>query len=303
MVLFSLLAVSGTIALGAPGANSPGSSVAGAGGTGSLAFASATAQGDFFGFALVPKQCQATDPGVPIFEGPPGRNQVALTFDDGPEAETLAFLDVLKEKDVEATFYVVGQLIPGNEAILQRAVAEGHSVGNHTLHHENVAEGGPLAKAEVNPTTRMITQATGLRPCTFRPPYGAYDTPLENFLKQEDLEMIRWNIDTQDALGALPETIFQEVKLNLQDGSIILMHDGGDNSQNTLSVLPRIIDYIRKQGYELVTIPEMLGLETDEPALAPVPVTIPPELQTETETDDQDTVESGDSATTGETVP
>ena len=293
MVGLALLAAAGTIALNAPGANAPGSALTGLGGTGSLTAASAKAQGAVVAQILIPKQCKAKTPGEPIFHGPENVNQVALTFDDGPVPNTLNFLNVLAEKDVKATFYVIGRYIPGNEDILRREVAEGHYVENHTLNHTDVAEGGELAKAEIDPTTRMITEATGLRPCTMRPPYGSYDPPLQNFLEKADLDMIRWDIDTEDSLGATGEAMLQNVKDNLHPGAIILMHDGTDNSSVTLSVLPEIIDYIRSEGYEMVTIPKMLGLETNEPALPPVPVRPPPGLETP-EVDDQQL--QGDSA-------
>ena len=296
MVALALMAAAGTIALNSPGASAPGSALTGLGGTGSLTAASAEAQGALVAQILLPKQCKAKDPGEPIFHGPENVNRVALTFDDGPVPNTINFLNVLAEKDVKATFYVIGRYIPGNEAILQREVADGHSVENHTLNHTDVAEGGALAKAEIDPTTRMITEATGLRPCTMRPPYGSFDPPLESFLKKADLDMIRWDIDTEDSLGATGEAILQNVKDNLHPGSIILMHDGTGNSSVTLSVLPEVIDYIRSEGYEMVTIPELLGLETDIPAKDPVPVRPPPNLDTP-EVDDQQQLQ-GDSADT-----
>jgi peptidoglycan/xylan/chitin deacetylase (PgdA/CDA1 family) len=279
MVVLALLAAAGTIALSAPGANAPGSSLTGLGGSGLLAVDSAKRQGESFAQFFVPKQCEARDPGVPVYNGPRSERRVALTFDDGPFPSTSQFLDVLAQHDVDATFYVVGRYIPGNEAILRRQVAEGHAVENHTLNHENVAEGGKLAREEIEPTTLMITQATGLRPCTLRPPYGAFGPELEKYLRRVELDLIRWDVDTQDALGVGPEVILAQVKENLRPGAIILMHDGADNAQDTLAVLPQIIEFIRKKGYEMVTIPELLGLETDVPAKDPVPVTPPPDLE------------------------
>ncbi len=299
MLVLALLAAAGTIALGAPGANAPGSELNGLLGTGSLTAESSAAQGRAVAQIFIPKQCKASDPGEAVFHGPENVMQVALTFDDGPVPNTPNFLDVLAEKDVNATFYVIGRLIPTREAILQREAADGHYVENHTINHADVSQGGPDAKAEIEPTTRMITEATGLRPCTMRPPYGAYDTPLQEILKKDDLDLIRWDIDTQDSLGATPDAMFENVKANLHPGAIILMHDGTDHTQATLSVLPRIIDYIRSEGYEMVTIPELLGLKTDIPAMDPVPVRPPPGLATP-EVDD---ALAGDSGETTQTAP
>jgi len=226
-------------------------------------------QGKLAVVEVMPKKCKASQSGKAVFSGPKDEKVVALTFDDGPSDSTSAFLDALAEQNVNATFYVLGREIPGREGVLRRAVLEGHSVANHSYNHPDLAEAGKLAEEEVEPTTELIAKSTGVPPCTFRPPYGSYSPELEKYITGRDMDLLRWNIDTADALGSGAAGTLQEVKDNLAPGAIILMHDGGGNAAETLSALPEVIDYIRAEGYEMVTVPELLGLQTDEPADAP----------------------------------
>ncbi|MBA2764533.1 MAG: polysaccharide deacetylase family protein, partial [Thermoleophilaceae bacterium] len=226
-------------------------------------------QGKLAAVELMPKKCKASRSGEAVFAGPTDEKVVALTFDDGPADSTPAFLDALAEQNVNATFYVLGREIPGREDVLRRAVLEGHSVANHSYNHADLAEAGKLAEEEVEPTTELIARSTGVPPCTFRPPYGSYSPELEKYITDQDMDLLRWNIDTADALGSGAAGTLQEVKDNLAPGAIILMHDGGGNAAETLSALPEVIDYIRAEGYEMATVPELLGLQTGEPADAP----------------------------------
>lgn len=289
LAALGMLAIAGTIALTAPDAEQLEaiSAAVDAGGTEAVTRNGATL-GAIASDSFRPRKCRARRDGQAVFSGPADEKQVALTFDDGPAAATPGFLDVLAAKDIEATFYVLGTYIPGNEATLRRMVDEGHSVGNHTTNHVIVAEGGKLAREEILPTSALIAAVTGVPPCTFRPPFGAFSPTLEKFVTGHDMDLIRWDIDTEDALGSGGDETVDAVKRSLHPGAIILLHDGGAHGLATLSVLPRIISLIRREGYGFVTVPEMLGLDTDEPAdepqvtVAPIPGTDPkPELGTD----------------------
>lgn len=188
------------------------------------------------------------------------RKVVALTFDDGPSAATNRFLRVLDRFDAHATFYVLGSLIPGREMVLQRAVAQGHSVGNHTLGHVNVRAGGATAKAQIVPTTTRIHKATGVRPCTFRPPYGLRTRPLDRVVRDQRMLSILWNVDPADFSGIPPELIARSAIAGIKRGNIILMHDGGGDEANTLAALPQILRAVKRRGFETVTVPELFGL-------------------------------------------
>jgi len=188
------------------------------------------------------------------------RKVVALTFDDGPSAATNRFLRVLDRFDAHATFYVLGSLVPKREITLQRAVAQGHSIGNHTVGHVNVRAGGALAKAQIRPTSARIRSATGVRPCTFRPPYGLRTPPLDRIVRDQRMLSILWNVDTSDFSGIAPDLIARAAIAGIDRGSIILMHDGGGDQLNTLAALPQILRAIKRRKFKAVTVPELLQL-------------------------------------------
>ncbi len=188
------------------------------------------------------------------------RKVVALTFDDGPSTATNRFLRVLERFDAHATFYVLGSLIPGREVVLQRAVAQGHSIGNHTLDHVNVRAGGATAKAQIIPTTTRIHKVTGVRPCTFRPPYGLRTRSLDRIVRDQRMLSILWNVDTSDFSGIPPDLIARSAIAGIRRGNIMLMHDGGGDELNTLAALPQILRAIKRRGFKAVTVPELFGL-------------------------------------------
>ena len=153
--------------------------------------------------------------------GPRDRDVVALTFDDGPSDYTPAFLDVLRDKHVDGTFFEVGQEIPGRESTLRRILDEGSEIGNHTTHHTELP-----GYADIVPTSALIQAATHFEPCLFRPPGGA---------------------------------VYSRIVGATQPGSIVLMHDGGGDRSGTLAALPAIIDTLRARGYRFATVSELLG--------------------------------------------
>jgi peptidoglycan/xylan/chitin deacetylase (PgdA/CDA1 family) len=189
------------------------------------------------------------------------RKVVALTFDDGPSDSTGAFIHTLERFKAHATFYVVGREVPGREQMLRRAVKADNSVGNHTYDHADIAAGGAPAEGQIRSTTKLIRDATGVRPCTFRPPYGSRSQALDKLVKREEMVEILWNVDTEDYNGVPAEEIRSNAISGLDRGSIILMHDGGGDERNTLAALPGILREIKKRGFEAVTVPELLKLE------------------------------------------
>jgi peptidoglycan-N-acetylglucosamine deacetylase len=189
------------------------------------------------------------------------QKELALTFDDGPSASTTAFVRTLDRFDAKGTFYVLGQEIPGREAILRRVVQRGHSVGNHTMNHADVSSGNEAARGQIRSTTKRIRAATGVRPCTFRPPGGARSAALDKLVKDEDMVEVLWNVDPEDFSGVSPSTIEARVVSGIGRGNIIVMHDGGGDERNTLAALPRILREVKKRGFKAVTVPELLHLK------------------------------------------
>ncbi|HFU4055669.1 TPA: polysaccharide deacetylase family protein [Streptococcus suis] len=181
--------------------------------------------------------------------------QIALTFDDGPNpATTPLILDLLKTYNVKATFFVLGSAVEGNEAILQRMVAEGHEVANHTWSHSNLTHLSPeQVQQEIELTQAIVEKAVGKRPTMMRPPYGAINQAVVDAM---GLPSIYWNVDTEDWLYQDSHWTVENVRLQACPGCIILMHD---IHQSTVDSLEPVLQFLTSEGYNLVTTTELLG--------------------------------------------
>lgn len=179
---------------------------------------------------------------------------VALTFDDGPNSITTPqALDILKKYKAKATFFMVGKAVAGNEAIIQRVLKEGHAIGNHSWNHPVLTTLTlEQAQQEINATTVALEKAGVTNVHLMRPPYGAINQTIQNAVNQS---FIMWDIDSLDWKTHNTAAIMEEVK-KTQPGSIILMHD---IHQTTIDALPTVIQYLKSQGFELVTVDELLG--------------------------------------------
>ena len=180
---------------------------------------------------------------------------VALTFDDGPNpATTNQALDTLSKYGIKATFFVLGKNISGNEEILKRMKADGHVIGNHSWSHPVLSKLSlDEAKKQITDTEDAITKVLGSSSKLMRPPYGAITDDIRNSL---DLSFIMWDVDSLDWKSHNEASILTEIQREVKNGSIILMHD---IHAETVNALPKIIDYLKEQGYHFVTVPEMLN--------------------------------------------
>jgi peptidoglycan/xylan/chitin deacetylase (PgdA/CDA1 family) len=179
---------------------------------------------------------------------------VALTFDDGPSANTPAIMDILKAKNSVATFFVTGYNVGPNAPVLKRMILEKDEIGNHGFGHKNFKRiSSPEVDSEINSVQDSVFNITGYRPHLVRPPYGEFrlGEPILN-----NTPIIFWNIDPDDWKNRNPSTIDSNVLSNIKPGSIIVMHD---LYPTTVTALPPIIDNLQKQGYSLVTVTELLG--------------------------------------------
>lgn len=180
---------------------------------------------------------------------------VALTFDDGPNpATTNQALDTLSKYGIKATFFVLGKNVSGNEEILKRMKADGHVIGNHSWSHPVLSKLSlDEAKKQITDTEDALTKVLGSSSKLMRPPYGAITDDIRNSL---DLSFIMWNVDSLDWKSKNEASILTEIQRQVRNGSIILMHD---IHAETVNALPKIIDYLKEQGYHFVTVPEMLN--------------------------------------------
>lgn len=198
----------------------------------------------------------------------PHENLVSLTFDDGPSPiYTPKILDILKEKDVKASFFVVGQNVEKYPEITQRIVAEGHDIGNHTYSHRDlVPSTRNVVLKQLRKTDIAIQSKTGVKTKLFRPPRGIFSNAVRKLVVAEGYRMILWTVSSTDWGGVSPKTMLRRIKLYTRSGGIILFHDSGAlirnegaSRGNTVKALPMIIDYLRDtRGFEIVPISEML---------------------------------------------
>jgi peptidoglycan/xylan/chitin deacetylase (PgdA/CDA1 family) len=220
--------------------------------------------------------------GIVISEAklPPEKKVIALTFDDGPWPNTTAkVLDILKKNRIKSTFFVVGQNVKNYPDLTKQIVADGHIIANHTWHHWYHQMNAQAAAYEVANTGDIIYQTTGVRTSLFRPPGGIMNNGVAAYAKNNKYAVIMWSADSMDysrpAVPRLMNNIFREAK----PGGIVLMHDGGGDRSNTVKALPEIISRFRKQGYEFVTVPELLEMQDQHPQLTAKNKSKSPQLQ------------------------
>ena len=185
--------------------------------------------------------------------------RVALTFDDGPHPrKTDEILDVLYEYGVKATFFVIGKNAENYPDAVIREAAEGHEIGNHTYSHKRLTDCTDI-KDEISKTSDIIFSLTGRRPTLMRPPEGAYRKENVTVVKNCGCDMVLWTIDTRDWAKASVNDIFENVKKNVRDGSIILFHDYTSEGAHTIEALKLLVPYLIEEGYEIVTASELMN--------------------------------------------
>jgi peptidoglycan-N-acetylglucosamine deacetylase len=197
--------------------------------------------------------------GTAAFTHGPHRYEVAIGFDDGPWADTPAFVRMLSSNRTEATFFMIGrQITSGYRETLLRELREGDVLGDHTWSHPELTRSSEV-RSQLQRPIAVIRALTGYTPCVFRPPYGAYDSSIVATARSLGLATVLWNVDPAD--WSLPGTsaIVRRVLAQVQPGSIIISHDGGGPRGQTLAAYPQIISALRRRGYGIVTIPQLLG--------------------------------------------
>ncbi|MET3508500.1 polysaccharide deacetylase family protein [Halalkalibacter oceani] len=187
---------------------------------------------------------------------------VALTFDDGPDRlYTNQILDILKENNAKATFFVVGKRVKENPEVAQNIIINGNEIANHTFTHPNLnrINKSQLTK-EIRDAEQTVLSTTGVRPSLFRPPLGHYNDEIISNVRENDyiVVMWSWHQDTYDWKNPGVKTIVNNVLSNICNGDIILFHDfGGDRSQ-TVQALEIIVPELKRKGYQFVTVSELL---------------------------------------------
>jgi cellulose synthase/poly-beta-1,6-N-acetylglucosamine synthase-like glycosyltransferase/peptidoglycan/xylan/chitin deacetylase (PgdA/CDA1 family) len=205
--------------------------------------------------------------------------EVALSFDDGPDPTwTPQILDILKQKHVSGTFFMIGASAQNNVGLVRRVYREGHEIGNHTWFHPDISEiSNANVDFELNITERLFASEIGVQPLYFRPPYSIDQEPDTNdqaapAARIQDLGyvIVGDKIDTNDwdehprkTPQEITDSVFQQIEemktRSWMRGSIVLLHDGGGDRSATIKALPVLIDSLRAHGYKIVPVSELMG--------------------------------------------
>ncbi len=196
-------------------------------------------------------------------KGSADERKVALTFDDGPDDKyTEQVLDVLREYNVPGTFFLLGNRVVEHTEVVDRIYREGHVIGNHSWSHPNLSkESEGRIYNEMVLTDMIIESVIGKKPALVRPPYGAVTKENVEQLRDMNYKIINWNVDSVDWRDRDVDQILINTLPDVKPGSIILFHSaGGESRAATVDALKEIIYTLRVQGYEFVTVDQLLSV-------------------------------------------
>ncbi|MEO6847274.1 MAG: polysaccharide deacetylase family protein [Chthoniobacterales bacterium] len=186
---------------------------------------------------------------------------LAMTFDDGPNPKlTPKLLDLLKERNIKVTFFVVGENAEKYPEILQRIVAEGHEIGNHSWNHPALTKlSAQGVSDQINKTSDAIAAATGKKPTLLRPPYGAVNAKLKKRINDEfHMKIILWAVDPEDWRDPGAAAVTTRIVGKVHPGDIVLSHD---IHAGTVEAMPAILDQLKAKGYRFVTVSELIAMD------------------------------------------
>ena len=184
---------------------------------------------------------------------------VAMTFDDGPHPQnTPRLLDMLRTRNIKATFYVIGSNVDRHPQIVRRIVAEGHEIGNHTYTHRKLTSlGSSEVRREMSRTQDAIVRAAGVKPRTMRPPYGALlQSQREMIFSEFRYPTIMWSVDPQDWKRPGPAIVKSRILSGANNGAIILAHD---LHAPTVDAMPGTFDGLLSKGFKFITVSQLLA--------------------------------------------
>ncbi len=197
----------------------------------------------------------------------PGK-YIAMTYDDGPNPLTTPrLLDMLKERGIKATFFVVGQRAAASPSIVRRIVAEGHEVANHSWKHPNLSQMTDAAvREELTSTHKAIIAACGVTPTYYRPPYGAATLLQRKWIRDElGYVTVNWDVDPDDWRTPRSSTRTRDRILHgwqnsvgVHPGAIVLSHD---IHKETVDCMPEVLDTLKAQGYQFLTVTQLMNVE------------------------------------------
>ncbi len=186
---------------------------------------------------------------------------IALTFDDGPHpTNTPRLLDLLRQRNVKATFYVIATNVKRYPEIMRRIIAEGHEVGNHTVTHGNLAKmPDERVRQELRGCHEAIIAATGVAPKTMRPPYGAITSAQKAWVRREfGYPSILWSVDPEDWKKPGSSVVSSRLVSGATPGGILLVHD---IHAPTIDAMPSTLDQLLGKGFQFVTVTQLIAMD------------------------------------------
>lgn len=194
---------------------------------------------------------------IPIYNVETDKKEVAITFDVAWGADdTDAIISIFKKYNAKATFFVLGEWVDKNPQNLKKFYDAGHCIASHSNSHVSLsALSKNEVRSELKKCNEKIKKVTGKTPTLLRAPSGDYDNEVIEAAQSLNMYVIQWNLDSLDYEGLSTNEIYKRIVPNVSNGSIILFHTDVDN---TLVVLPRIIEALQSKGYNLVTVDQLI---------------------------------------------
>ena len=196
----------------------------------------------------------------------PGSRKLALTYDDGPNDPcTLRLIEVLAKHNVTATFFLLGRFVQRKPEIVRALASAGHVIGNHSWDHPRLIFASNIElRNQVEQTQSAVFDACGATPSLFRPPYGGRRPGTLSAVRALGLQPVMWNVTCYDWKPASAERVVAHAQRQIRGGDVILMHDGdqramGADRSHTVEATDRLIARYKAEGFEFVTIPEMMA--------------------------------------------
>lgn len=189
---------------------------------------------------------------------------VALTFDEGPSGYTQQILDILDEKGVSATFFLQGDAVEEHPELAAAIADAGHELGSNAYSNTNLTGlTGEELRSQITRGFDAIEQATGQRPGLLRAPFGSFTT--QNWADSMDLmsAVVYWSVDSGDWELPGPDAIVENVMGSVRSGNIVLLTDGDATGEQLVAALPDLIDRLEEEGYQIVTVSELVKTDSD----------------------------------------
>jgi peptidoglycan-N-acetylglucosamine deacetylase len=193
---------------------------------------------------------------------------IAMTFDDGPSAEnTPRLLEMLKQRNIKATFFLIGQNVAANPDLVRRILADGHEIGNHSWTHPQLSKlSDDRVTMEITKTQDAIKDASGFTPSLLRPPYGAITPRQREWVEDRfGLNVILWSVDPFDWKRPGASVITQRILSQVRPGAIILSHD---IHKQTVDAMPATLDGLIAKGYKFATVSQLIAMNKPKPPAA-----------------------------------